>query len=429
MEYSRQTLDNGLRVLLHRDATTPLVTLNVLYRVGSRDERPDRTGFAHLFEHLMFGGTPRYPDFDAVVDSIAGESNAFTTCDYTNYYMTFPADGLATALALEADRMRAGVRPDIPGIGGDRFSEEVLEVQKRVVTEEYHQRYMNQPYGDVYLLLRPLCYKQHPYRWPTIGADIRHVQDATMEEVLDFFDRYYRPDNAILCVAGNIDEAETLRLVEKEFGELGIRNEKLEIRRYPEEPEQEEARVLEVRRDVPNDAFYMAWVMSDRYTPDPVSGRPLYYAFDALSDVLATGHSSRLYRRMVQEEGLLTEVNAFITGDMGPGLFVVTGKLRPGVDFATAEAAVRDVLDCLAAEPLPVREVEKVANHYENTFVYSQYKASDRAYSLCYYEMMGDVALANNEPEHYRALHPEDLQRVAASLMPERVCTLRIRKN
>jgi predicted Zn-dependent peptidase len=427
VEYSRHTLDNGLRVLLHRDTTTPLVTVNVLYLVGSRDERPDRTGFAHLFEHLMFGGTPRYPDFDAVVDSIAGESNAFTTCDYTNYYMTFPADGLPTALALEADRM-AGVRPDISGIRVGRFSEEVLEVQKRVVTEEYHQRYMNQPYGDVYLLLRPLCYKVHPYRWPTIGADIRHVQEATMEEVQDFFDRYYRPDNAILCVAGNIDEQETLRMVEEAFGMAGVRPDINGMRRYPEEPEQREARLLEVGRDVPNDAFYMAWVMSDRYTPDPVSGRPLYYAFDALSDVLATGHSSRLYRRMVQEEALLTEVNAFITGDMGPGLFVVTGKLRAGVDFATAEAAVREELDRLAAEPLPDREVEKVANHYENTFVYSQYKASDRAYSLCYYEMMGDVALANSEPEHYRALRPDDLQRVAAMLTPERCCTLRIRK-
>ena len=456
VEYSRHTLPNGLRVLLHRDTTTPLVTVNVLYGVGSRDESPDRTGFAHLFEHLMFGGTPRYPDFDAVVDSLAGESNAFTTGDYTNYYMTLPADGLATALALEADRMgSSGSEAGMRGLGGrneglggrnegvGRFSEEVLEVQKRVVTEEYHQRYMNQPYGDAYLLLRPLCYKVHPYRWPTIGADIRHVQEATMEEVQDFFDRYYRPDNAILCVAGNIDEAETLRLVEREWGfrlggrneELGGRNEEpggqndnIGTRRYPEEPEQREPRLLEVERDVPNDAFYMAWVMSDRYTPDPLSGRPLYYAFDALSDVLATGHSSRLFRRLVQDEGLLTEVNAYITGDLGPGLFVVTGKMRQGQSLETAEAAVRDELSRLAAEPLPARELEKVANRYENTFVYSQYKASDRAYSLCYYEMVGDIELVNREPECYRALTPEDLQRVAQRLLPERENTLRIKK-
>jgi len=431
VDYSRHTLPNGLRVLLHRDATTPLVTVNILYQVGSRDERPDRTGFAHLFEHLMFGGTPRYPDFDAVLDSLAGESNAFTTADYTNYYMTLPADGLEQALALEADRMgfgneELGIRNELVG----RFSEEVLEVQKRVVTEEYHQRYMNQPYGDVWLLLRPLCFTAHSYRWCTIGADIRHVQEATMEEVQDFFSRYYRPDNAILCVAGNIDEEETLRMVEREFGPIAAPGSPLppmRERHYPAEPDQTAPRLLEVQRDVPNDAFYMAWVMCDRYTPDPVSGRPMYYAYDALSDVLSAGHSSRLYRRLVQEEGLLTEVNAFITGELGPGVFAVTGKLRPGVDFAAAEAAVREELDRLATDPLPERELEKVANRYENTFVYSQYKASDRAYSLCYYEMVGDIGLVNSEPEHYRALRPEDLQRVAARLTPEKCSTLRIR--
>ena len=415
VEYSRHTLPNGLRVLLHRDATTPLVTVNMLYQAGSRDERPDRTGFAHLFEHLMLGGTRRHPDFDAELDALAGESNAFTTADYTNYYMTLPADGLEQALALEADRMTGDW-----AIEGEHWR--VLDVQKKVVTEEYHQRYMNQPYGDDWLLLRPLCYKVHPYRWCTIGADIRHVQESTLADVRDFFARYYRPDNAILCVAGNLDEEETLRMVEREFGAV-IRNEELGIRngarRYPAEPEQKEARLLEVRRDVPNAAFYMAWVMCDRYTPD-------FYAYDTLSDVLASGHSSRLYRRMVQDEGLLTEVNAFITGDLGPGLFVVNGKLRPGVDYAAASAAVRDELDRLAAEPLPDRELEKVANRFENTFVYSQYKASDRAYSLCYYEMAGDVELANREPERYRALRAADLQRVAAALTPQRCNTLRV---
>ena len=419
VEYSRHTLPNGLRVLLHRDATTPLVTVNLLYEVGSRNECPDRTGFAHLFEHLMFGGTPRYPNFDAVVDAFAGESNAFTSEDYTNYYMTLPAEGLEQALALEADRM-----------ANYSASEEVLEVQKKVVTEEYHQRYMNQPYGDVWMLLRPLCYKVHPYRWCTIGADIRHVQEASLEEVREFFARWYRPDNAILCVAGNLDEENTARMVERAFGGCGNgtpQDQQSAIGGSPiVEPEQTMPRLLEVKRDVPNAAFYMAWVMCDRHTPDPVSGRPMYYAYDALTDVLASGHSSRLYLRMVQGEGLLTEVDAYITGEMGPGLFVVTGKLRPGVDSARAEAVVREELDRLATEPLPEREVEKVANRYENTFVYSQYKASDRAFSLSYYEMVGDVGLVNREPENYRALRPEDLQRVAATLTPQRCSTLRI---
>lgn len=401
-------------MLLHRDATTPLVTVNVLYRVGSRDESPDRTGFAHLFEHLMFGGTPRFPDFDAVVDSLAGESNAFTTSDYTNYYMTLPAEGLRTALELEADRMFHFFGTDET----DNEKLEVLEVQKRVVTEEYNQRYMNQPYGDVYLQLRPLCYKVHPYRWCTIGADIRHVQEATLAEVEAFRHCWYRPENAILCVSGNIDEEATLRMVEEVFGQTPPAR-PASPPDVGQEPAQTEPRLLEVKRDVPNAAFYMAWVMCDRYHPD-------YFAYDALSDVLATGHSSRLYRRMVQEEGLLTELNAYITGDLGPGLFVVTGKLRPGVDSAQAEAVVREELDRLAAEPPTPREVEKVANRYENTFVYSQYKASDRAFSLCFYEMVGDVELVNREPENYRALRPGDYQRVAARLTEERCCKLRI---
>lgn len=408
--FSRHRLDNGLRLLLHRDTTTPLVTVNVLYQVGSRDERPDRTGFAHLFEHLMFGGTRRYPDYDRVVDDMGGESNAFTNNDYTNYYLTVPAAYLEQALMLEANRM-----------GGDWAMEgsrwEVLEVQKRVVTEEYNQRYMNQPYGDVWMLLRPLAYRHHPYRWCTIGADIRHVQEATLDDVHDFFSRYYRPDNAIVALAGNIDEAEALRLAERHLGALrpaaGSPLPAPRERHYPAEEKQLEARRLQVQREVPDNALYKAHVMCNRWDKD-------YYTYDILSDILSNGHSSRLYRRLVQEQPLFSELNAYITGDLDRGLFVTSGKLCPGVTFAQANEAINNEFRQLAETPVEARELEKVANKFENTFVYSQYKASDRALALCYYEMLGQPELVNTEPDRYRQATPNDVLRVAQDVADPR---------
>ncbi len=413
ISYKRKRLENGLTVIAHRDDTTPLVTINMLYQVGSRNERDDRTGFAHLFEHLMFGGTRRYPDFDLEVDALGGESNAFTNNDYTNYYLTVPSQFLEQALLLEVDRMRGDW-----DIQDDHWK--VLEVQQRVVTEEYHQRYENQPYGDTWMLLRPLCYRVHPYRWCTIGADIRHVQEATLADVRSFFDQYYRPSNAILAIAGNIDEEQTLALAERLFGE--IQRPLITTRPpLPQEPEQTEARRLEVRRDVPSNALYKAWLMSDRWSED-------YYVYDMVSDLLSNGHSSRLYRKLVQEEGLFSELNAYITGELDPGLFVVSGKLNDGISFAQAESAIDDEIRKLQEVPIDAHEIEKVANKFENTFVYSQYKSADRALSLCYYEMIGDLTLVNHEPDHYRTITPADLQRVACRLTPERSNTLLIRK-
>lgn len=418
IEFQRHTLDNGLRVLLHRDTTTPLVTVNLLYCVGARDENPDRTGFAHLFEHMMFGGTRRFPDFDLVVDALGGESNAFTNNDYTNYYLTLPADGLQQALQLESDRMR-----------GDWNIEDghwnVLDVQRRVVTEEYNQRYINQPYGDVWMLLRPLCYRHHPYRWCTIGADIRHVQEATLHDVKPFFDRFYRPDNAILAIAGNIDTAETLRMVADAFGSIpkGCVAPPPDVRHrpYPAEDPQTQPRSLTVTRPVPDNAIYKAWVMCDRWNPD-------FYVYDMLSDLLSNGHSSRLYRHTVQEQGLFSEINAYITGDLGPGLFVVSGKLCDGTDFAQAEEAINRELQQLCSTPVETSEMEKVANKYENNFLFSQYKASDRALSLCYFEMLGQPDLVNTEPQNYRRTTPSDIARVASLLSPERCSTLYINR-
>ena len=418
IEYQRHTLDNGLRVLLHRDGTTPLATVNLLYCVGARDESPDRTGFAHLFEHLMFGGTRQYPDYDLVVDSLGGDNNAFTNNDFTNYYLTVPAENLRQALLLEADRMHGDWNID-------NGHWNVLDVQKRVVTEEYNQRYINQPYGDVWMLLRPLCYKRHPYRWCTIGADIRHVQEASLQDVKPFFDRFYRPDNAILAIAGNIDPDEALGMVTETFGSIPRGGAPalpdMQSRAYPAEEPLQAARRLVAERHVPNNALYKAWVMCDRWDSD-------FYAYDMLSDLLSNGHSSRLYRRAVQELGLFSEINAYITGDLGPGLFAVSGKLCDGVEFAQAEEVIDTELARLCSEAVPPEEVEKVANKYENTFLFSQYKANDRALSLCYYEMIGEPELVNTEPAHYRHTQAEDVMRVARTLTAERCSTLCIQR-
>ncbi len=413
ISYKQKTLGNGLKVIVHQDNTTPLVSINVLYQVGARNERENRTGFAHLFEHLMFGGTRSYPDFDLVVDSMGGESNAFTNNDYTNYYLTVPCQFLEQALLLEADRMKGDW--DIQG-----QSWKVLDVQKRVVTEEYNQRYMNQPYGDVWMLLRPLCYRVHPYRWCTIGADIKHVQGATLEDVRNFFHRYYHPSNAIVAIAGNVEEGKALALAEQIFGNLGNPSPTPKPP-LPQEPYQSQARRQEVVRKVPNNAIYKAWVMSDRMSMD-------YYAYDMVSDLLSNGHSSRMYQRLVQEEALFTEINAYITGELDRGLFVVSGKLGDGTSFDQAEEAINQEIGKLQQQPIDKHEMEKVANKFENTFVYSHYKPADRALSLCYYEMIGNIGLVNSEPELYRQIAPADILRVAGNLTQERSCTLIVNK-
>lgn len=397
ISYKKHLLANGLTVLTHEAWDTPLATVNLLYNVGSRDEEPTRTGFAHLFEHLMFGGTPQVPDFDAVVSSLGGDNNAFTTCDYTNYYTTVPADGLSTVLALEADRM---AHLDI--------SPKALDVQQHVVTEEYNQRYMNQPYGDVWLLLRPLCYQVHPYRWPTIGADIRHVSEATLDDVRAFHHRFYRPDNAILAIAAPLQHDEQLRLVEEAWTTqtIGSPEKAITSRAYPAEPEQTAARSLRVQREVPTSMVYLAYPMGDRESP-------YYRACDLISDILGNGTSSRLHRRLVVEQGLMTEADACISGEAGPGLLVLSGKLQQGVSADEAVDALRNEAFALAEHLVDNYELQKVQNKYENTFVFSHYKASDRALALCHYTWLGDTDLVNREPEEYRRVTPALLQEAA----------------
>ncbi len=396
ISFDRFKLDNGLQVLVHHDNTTPIVAVNILYRVGARDEAPDKTGFAHLFEHLMFGGSVNIPKYDEPLQKAGGQNNAFTNSDFTNYYLTLPKTSLEMAFWLESDRMLSLA-----------FSPKSLEVQRQVVVEEFKQNYLNQPYGDAYLLLKPLVYKKHPYRWNTIGKDVSHIEKATMQDVKAFYRKYYNPNNAILCVAGDVDTIEIKQLTEKWFGEIPF-GEKL-AQHYPQEPRQTEPRSLTVERDVPQDAFYMAWKMPKRTDKS-------YYACDLLSDILSNGNSSRLFQRLVKEKQLLSEVNAYLSGDLDSGMFLVTGKLYPQVTFEEAEESVMLELNKLTTENIQEEELQKVKNKAEAALVFSEISVPGKAMALCYYEMLGDAGLFNAEPEHYRTVLVDDIRQTAASL-------------
>ena len=405
IKYRKYILDNGLTLLTHEAWDTPLASTSLLYNVGSRNEDPSRTGFAHLFEHLMFGGTRAVPDFDGAVSALGGECNAFTTCDYTCYHATVPADALSTVLALEADRMT-----------GLDISPKALAVQQRVVTEEYHQRYMNQPYGDVWLLLRPLCYgKGHPYSWAPIGADIRHVAEATLDDVQAFHSRHYRPGNAIMAVAAPMKHDEIAAIASKAFGGKPAFTDNPGFPGLPENPDipVTPTGLLRVQRPVPATKVFLAYRMC-------AYGEPMYRPCDLITDILANGTSSRMHRRLVVESGMMTEADAYLSGDNGPGLLVLGGTLAPGVTPEEGIEALRAEAANLttATSPLPVKplELEKVQNKYENTFVFSQYRASDRALGLCHYTWLGDTSLVNREPELYRQVTLDDLQATAAKV-------------
>ena len=350
MKINRHILDNGLRLVHSRDESTQMVALNILYNVGARDEHPEHTGFAHLFEHLMFGGSVNIPDYDMPLQLAGGENNAWTNNDITNYYLTVPRQNVETGFWLESDRM----------LSLD-FSERSLEVQRGVVMEEFKQRCLNQPYGDVGHLLRPLAYQKHPYQWPTIGKDLSHVANATLEEVKAFFFRFYAPNNAILAVTGNISFEEAVELTEKWFGTVPRRE--VPVRNLPQEPEQTEERRLTVERNVPLDSLFMAYHMCDHRHPD-------YYVFDILSDVLSNGRSSRLNQHLVQEKQLFSSIDAYISGSVDAGLFHIAGKPSAGVSLELAEAAVRDELDRLQQELVDGQELEKVKNKFESTQIF-----------------------------------------------------------
>ena len=382
-----------MRVLVHQDEGTPMVTVNILYDVGSRDEDPGATGFAHLFEHLMFGGTPAVPLFDVPVMMAGGENNAFTNNDITNYYITLPANNLETALWLEADRMR-----------GLDLNEERLSNQKSVVTEEFRQRYLNQPYGDLMLLLRPLAYLVHPYRWPTIGMDISHIEKADLESARRFYDRFYNPSNAILSVAGRVNPDEVFALAEKWFGE--IPGGSTDSRILPAEPEQVRRRELTVSRQVPAAHLLMTYHTGARNSRD-------FYILDLLTDILAGCDSARFPSLLVRQKELFSDADIYLSGDADPGLVIFSGRLRDGTDIAMAEEAVTAELNRLAEESVTPAELEKARNRYESHRLMSYMSAANKAFNIAYHEVLGDAEGINAEKEKYMSVTASEITRAS----------------
>jgi zinc protease len=393
VKFNKFTLDNGLRVIVHEDNTTPMAVLNILYDVGARDEDPEQTGFAHLFEHLMFGGSVNIPSYDEPLQRVGGENNAFTSNDITNYYITLPSANIETAFWLESDRMLSLA-----------FSEKSLEVQRNVVIEEFKQRYLNQPYGDVWLKLRPLVYKQHSYRWATIGKTIKHIEDARIEDVKAFFKKHYNPQNAIMVVGGDVKLEQVKQLAEKWFAPIPA-GEKYH-RNLPQEPEQHEERRETVTAKVPLNDVYIAFQMGARLDDD-------YYVVELLSDVLSRGNSSRLYRSLVQDKQIFSEVHAYITSSLDKGMFVLEGKPLENISIEQAEAALWEELEKVKNEEIPADELTKVQNKTESTMVFSEMSLLDKAMNLASFELLGDADLLNHETAKYLEVTTSQIKDVA----------------
>jgi len=404
IKFEKFTLENGLTVIVHEDKTTPIVAFNILYDVGARDEDESRTGFAHLFEHLMFGGSSNIPNFDSPLQHAGGSSNAFTSNDVTNYYDTLPVQNLETAFWLESDRLNKLA-----------FTDKSLEIQRNVVVEEFKQNYLNQPYGDVWLLLRPLAYKNHPYQWATIGKETKHIEDATMEDVKTFFYKHYTPQNGILCVAGNVTFEQVKELSQKWFGPIETREKY--VRELPVEPKQTELRKLEVERDVPSDALYMTFHMARRMDKR-------FYLADMLSDVLSRGKSSRFTKRLVLEKHLFTELDAFILGSYDSGLFVVCGKPKEGVSLEEAYAEVRLELEILQKELVTEYELQKIKNKMESINIFGEMSVLNKAMNLCSFELLGDAGMINQQMDNYTSITPRDLQEEAMEIFKEGNCSV-----
>lgn len=403
VQFERFTLKNGLRVVVHIDNSTPMAVMDVMYNAGAKDEDPDKTGFAHLFEHLMFGGSVHIPVYDEPLQMAGGENNAYTTNDLTNYYIQLPTENLETAFWLESDRMLSLA-----------FDENSLDVQRKVVSEEFKEHYLNKPYGDVWLRLRELAYQVHPYRWMTIGKELSHIENAQLQDVKNFFFKYYRPINAILVVAGNVTVEQVKALAEKWFGP--IESGEKYIRQLPEEPEQTAPRKLEVYADVPIDALYKCWHIYPRMDQR-------YYISDLITEILGGGGSSRLYQALVKEKQLFSNIECYHQGTVDAGLLTIEGKLVRGVKMEDAEAAVNEELERLKNTPIAEAELQKVKNKTESMIAFEDMSLMNRANSLAFYELLGDAALINTELDRYNEVTVQDIQEESNHIFKETNCS------
>lgn len=405
IQFNRFVLDNGLRVIVHEDTTTPMVVLNILYDVGARDEDPGKTGFAHLFEHLMFGGSINIPDYDEPIQRAAGENNAYTTNDFTNYYCQLPVENIETAFWLESDRMLSLA-----------FGRKSLDVQRKVVSEEFKEHYINKPYGDVWHKLRELAYQKHPYRWMTIGKNLEHIEDAQLDDVKKFFFKHYRPKNAILVVAGNVKTNDVKALAEKWFGPIEP-GEKY-IRNLPQEPVQTQPRKLTIKADVPLDAFYKTWHIPGRLDAG-------YHAIDLVTEILGGGGSSRLYQSLVKEKKLFSNIGCYHFGSLDAGLLTIEGKLVKGVSMETVEIAIEEELTILKNNKVSDEELQKVKNKTESMIAFEDISVMSRANSLAFYELLGDANLINQELSNYNEVTADEVQQICRQVFTENnSCTL-----
>lgn len=409
LQFERFTLANGLKVLVHEDKATPMVAMNILYDVGARDEVAGRTGFAHLFEHLMFGGSVNIPEYDEPLQMAGGENNAYTTNDITNYHLQLPLKNIETCFWLESDRMLSLA-----------FSEKSLDVQRKVVCEEFKEHYLNKPYGDAWHELRKLAYTSHPYKWPTIGEDLKQIEDAQLDDVKAFFKKHYCPVNAIMCIAGNVTTEQVKELSEKWFGNIPA-GEKY-VRNITAEPKQEGARSKTETADVPLDALYKAWHIGGRMSAP-------YYAADLITEIMGSGFSSRLYQRLVKEEQLFSNINCYHTGSLDPGLLVIEGKIREDKTIEAADEAVNKEIAKLIADGVTEQELQKSKNKIESMIAFEDMALLSRANNLAFYELMGDAALINKEWDNYQAVTMASLQQTAKDILKNENCsTLYYRK-
>lgn len=405
IRFEKFVLANGLRVIVHQDESTPMAVVNVMYDAGARDEDPEHTGFAHLFEHLMFGGSINIPAYDEPLQMAGGENNAYTTNDLTNYYIQLPAENLETAFWLESDRMLSLA-----------FSEKNLDVQRKVVCEEFKEHYLSKPYGDVWHKMRELAYKVHPYRWMTIGRELSHIENAMLGDVKKFFFKHYRPVNAILVVAGNITVEKVKVLAEKWFGDIPSGDKY--IRNLPQEPPQTEARKLEIKANVPLDAFYKCWHIYSRLDKR-------YYIADLITEILSGGGSSRLFQSLVKEKKLFSTVDCYHSGSMEAGTLVIEGKLVKGVKMKDAEKAVEDEIEKIKTEKVADHELKKVKNKIESMMAFEDMSVMNRASSLAFYELLGDAAWMNNELDKYNSVTAQDILNESRTIFrPENSNTL-----
>jgi zinc protease len=411
IEFKRVVLENGLRVLVHEDNSTPVVAVNLLYDVGSRDENPERTGFAHLFEHLMFSGSKNAKEFDTFIQQAGGESNAFTNTDMTNFYATVPAENLETLLWLESDRMLAL-----------NINNKALNTQRKVVVEEFKETTLDEPYGDVWHHLSDMVYKKHPYRWPVIGLEPRHIEEATLTDVKDFYKKHYTPNNAIIVITGNLEKSGNIELsrnpdsigtegvirkVEKWFGDIPKGD--VPSRNLPKEPQQKKSVRKIVEANVPVEAFYLAFRSPDRLDK-------AYYATDLLTDILSSGSSSRFYRRLLKEKRLFSEIDCYLTGSIDPGIILIEGKNTEGVTLEAAEEAIWVELETLKQELVSETELQKLKNKIESQQAFGDAGALNKAMNLAYFELIGNANLINEEAGKYNVITVEDIQKAAQTM-------------